>query len=167
MSTPQLSDDRIIHLKDTHVGEPSDKHPLTRADWINFARAVEQAATAAQAEALATAQADAAAALGLLSKVRFALGDNGTRMQDELIEWCKGLNPEAGAAAVQAERERCYDIVMRAPFKFAPTTYDDIAEFGTPEAASTIAVKSFAFDITSEIRGATLTPTAPGAQEQA
>ena len=31
---------------------------------------------------------EAASALDLLSRVRFALGDNGLRMQDELIAYC-------------------------------------------------------------------------------
>ena len=34
---------------------------------------------------------EAAAALGLLSRVRFALGDNGKRMQDELLVYCAEL----------------------------------------------------------------------------
>lgn len=34
---------------------------------------------------------DAAGALDLLSRVRFALGDNGTRMQDELLVYCREL----------------------------------------------------------------------------
>lgn len=37
------------------------------------------------------AKADATAALDLVSRIRFALGDNGKRMQDELIEYCKEL----------------------------------------------------------------------------
>jgi chromosome segregation ATPase len=41
-----------------------------------------------------------AAALDLVSRIRWALGDNGARMQDELIEWCKHLS--TGAAT---ERE--------------------------------------------------------------
>jgi hypothetical protein len=36
---------------------------------------------------------EATAALDLVSRIRFALGDNGKRMQDELIEWCKTLGP--------------------------------------------------------------------------
>lgn len=41
------------------------------------------------------ARADATAALRLVSRIRFALGDNGARMQDELIEWCKSLSADA------------------------------------------------------------------------
>jgi hypothetical protein len=37
------------------------------------------------------AQRDNASAFDLLSRIRFALGDNGKRMQDELIEYCKEL----------------------------------------------------------------------------
>lgn len=46
----------------------------------------ENAALAAEVERL---RADHAAALGLVAEVRFALGDNGKRMQPELIEWIK------------------------------------------------------------------------------
>ena len=45
---PPLSDERILHLWDTHVGEPTACRPLVDADKINFARAL--AARGAQAE---------------------------------------------------------------------------------------------------------------------
>ena len=58
---------------------------------------------------------DAISALGLLSRVRFALGDNGKRMQDELLDYCRELRDSAGALAalgddydaLKAERDRC------------------------------------------------------------
>jgi len=53
----------------------------------------EIAALAAEVERL---RADHAAALGLVADVRFALGDNGKRMQSELIEWATGLCKDAG-----------------------------------------------------------------------
>lgn len=40
---PALTDERIMHLVDTHVGVPSSIYPIGRSDWINFARAIEQA----------------------------------------------------------------------------------------------------------------------------
>jgi hypothetical protein len=40
---------------------------------------------------LEQARKDNISAFDLLSRVRFALGDNGKRMQDELIEYCKEL----------------------------------------------------------------------------
>lgn len=46
---------------------------------------------------------DAASALDLLSRIRFALGDNGTRMQDELLEYCRELRDSAGALAALGE----------------------------------------------------------------
>ena len=56
---------------------------------------------------------DAASVLDLLSRVRFALGDNGKRMQAELLEYCAELRGAAGALAaldedfqrVKAERD--------------------------------------------------------------
>lgn len=36
-----------------------------------------------------------ARALDLVSRIRQALGDDGRRMQDELIEWCRGLADDA------------------------------------------------------------------------
>ena len=53
----------------------------------------KNAALAAEVERL---RADHAAALGLVADVRFALGDNGKRMQSELIEWATGLCKDAG-----------------------------------------------------------------------
>lgn len=38
---------------------------------------------------------DAAAALGLLARMRFACGDNGLRMQDELEDYLRGLKRDA------------------------------------------------------------------------
>lgn len=38
---------------------------------------------------------DGSAALGLLSRMRFACGDNGLRMQDELEEYLRGLAEDA------------------------------------------------------------------------
>lgn len=38
---------------------------------------------------------DAAAALGLLSRMRFACGDNGKRMQDELEDYLRELRKDA------------------------------------------------------------------------
>ena len=52
----------------------------------------ENAALAAEVERL---RKDHAAALGLVADVRFALGDNGKRMQPELIEWATGLRRDA------------------------------------------------------------------------
>ena len=68
-------------------------HPLSRGisdieeagEWL-YALLSENAALAAEVERL---RADHAAALGLVADVRFALGDNGKRMQPELIEWIK------------------------------------------------------------------------------
>ena len=37
------------------------------------------------------------AALWLVAGIRFALGDNGTRMQDELIDYCRELKAKADA----------------------------------------------------------------------
>lgn len=46
---------------------------------------------------------EAISALDLLSRVRFALGDNGTRMQDELLDYCRELRDSAGALAALGE----------------------------------------------------------------
>ncbi len=50
-------------------------------------------------EELERERAAKAAALGLVSSIRFALGDNGRRMQPELIEWCRGLRDHAQVMA--------------------------------------------------------------------
>jgi len=42
---------------------------------------------------------DATSALDLLSRVRFALGDNGTRMQGELVDYCRELAALPGRVA--------------------------------------------------------------------
>ena len=53
----------------------------------------DQAREEAQAAKLAQAQAkgDATAMLSYLADLRFALGDNGKRMQDELLDYCRDL----------------------------------------------------------------------------
>ena len=43
------------------------------------------------AEELRQARADATSSLDLVSRIREALGDNGTRMQDELLVYCREL----------------------------------------------------------------------------
>jgi len=43
----RMSEERISHLWNTRVGPPSQKYPLTLADWRNFARAVENELAAA------------------------------------------------------------------------------------------------------------------------
>ena len=48
---------------------------------------------------------DAASALDLISRVRFALGDNGKRMQPELIEYCADLR------RAQSDWERAHDLL--------------------------------------------------------
>ena len=42
-SQQPLTDEQILHRVDTHVGCPSPSYPLANSDWINFARAIEQA----------------------------------------------------------------------------------------------------------------------------
>jgi hypothetical protein len=41
-----LTDEQILHKKDTYVAEPSIKYPLIDADWLNFARAIYKPPTA-------------------------------------------------------------------------------------------------------------------------
>ena len=38
-----LTDERILHFVNTHVGGPSPGYPLDNSDWIDFARAIEAA----------------------------------------------------------------------------------------------------------------------------
>lgn len=58
--------------------------------WERFSRELETELAAAIA-AKERAEADAMSALDLVSRIRQALGDDGKRMQDELIEWCRTL----------------------------------------------------------------------------
>ena len=93
----------------------SNKHPAeVLADRMDQATAhgslyyldvparIEIASILRRIPALEAERADAiaqqAAALDLVARIRQALGDDGRRMQDELIEWCRTL--------VQAEAER-------------------------------------------------------------
>ena len=54
----------------------------------------------------------AAGCLDLVSRIRFALGDNGKRMQPELIEWCKTLAdaPERFAKLCEIAGEEAADM---------------------------------------------------------
>jgi hypothetical protein len=36
-----LTDDEILHIFDTYVGEPNEKHPLKQSDWLNFSQGIE------------------------------------------------------------------------------------------------------------------------------
>jgi hypothetical protein len=36
-----LTDDESLHIFDTYVGEPSEKHPLKQSDWLNFSQGIE------------------------------------------------------------------------------------------------------------------------------
>lgn len=191
--------DEMVRLRDGD--QYGDHYEYLNARWSEWQLLSDfQAATAAQAEALAAAQADAASALGLLSRVRFALGDNGTRMQDELIEWCKGLNPGA-LAAVKAEltmaqeratwlvaqirdtQEACGVLQTACMAAQADTARLDTLQqrFGALD-QWIVAVNKDSFTVNLGRKGhatrktlreaidaarATLTPTAPGAQEQA
>ena len=46
-TTPQqrkpLTDEQILHIVSTHIGEISPSYPLDNSDWINFAHAIESA----------------------------------------------------------------------------------------------------------------------------
>jgi hypothetical protein len=46
---------------------------------------------------LMEARAESVRVLDLVSRIRWALGDNGKRMQDELIEWCREIASERAA----------------------------------------------------------------------
>jgi hypothetical protein len=36
-----LKDEESLHILDAYVGKPSEKHPLTQSDWLNFSQGVE------------------------------------------------------------------------------------------------------------------------------
>jgi len=38
-----LTDEQILHIVSTHIGEISPSYPLDNSDWINFAHAIESA----------------------------------------------------------------------------------------------------------------------------
>lgn len=71
--------------------------------------------------------------------------------EDEVRLIISGCEAEK-AAAVKAERERCYDIVMREPFLQELPTDEDMDEWEKPRQAVEIALKAMAFDITTKIR---------------
>lgn len=60
-------------------------------------------------EEIQSAKEEAFAALALLSRMRFACGDNGTRMQGELEEYLAGLRRDAERYA--AVRSRAADLI--------------------------------------------------------
>lgn len=77
---------------------------------------------------------DAASALDLLSRVRFALGDNGTRMQADLIVYCAELREAkanlasavdvAGKAGAERDRFRTALEYIRAELSSTPIAGD-------------------------------------------
>ena len=72
-------------------------------EWVHAEEALAQ--VEALKESGRKSADDAASALDLLSRVRFALGDNGTRMQSDLITYCAELR-DAMALCKQAIDER-------------------------------------------------------------
>ena len=79
---------------------------------------------------------EAASALDLLSRVRFALGDNGVRMQDELIAYCAELR-DAMALSKQALDERDHYIKDRDQLRDALIWCSGSADFGPGGKAET------------------------------
>lgn len=72
---------------------------------------------------------DAMSALDLLSRVRFALGDNGKRMQDKLIVYCAGMREALERIAADAQcvepdlgiDEPCYERFPGKPECWCPS----------------------------------------------
>lgn len=64
---------------------------MEKKDWKITSHDCEQSLRTS----LAASRADAAAALSLLSRMRFACGDDGKRMQDELEEYLRELKRDA------------------------------------------------------------------------
>lgn len=52
-----LTDEKILHIQETHIGGPTPAIPLDASDWIDFARAIEAAATAPLLERIAALEA--------------------------------------------------------------------------------------------------------------
>ena len=76
-------------LSENAALEKRERHALMAADAEAKLFDEERQKNAALAAEVERLRADHAAALGLVADVRFALGDNGKRMQPELIEWIK------------------------------------------------------------------------------
>lgn len=97
VSGGRIFKDQAVTHKDsarTRIAERKDgsvAHPLVKqSDYLAALSKEREVADGLRAE-LNEARQQQASALDLVSRIRFALGDNGKRMQDELIEWCKGL----------------------------------------------------------------------------
>lgn len=52
---------------------------------------------------LVSVRGDVDSLLSLLTDIRFALGDNGLRMQDDLVKWCRQLRDDRVAAMMWLE----------------------------------------------------------------
>lgn len=84
--------DETAPLPATWDARPNETLPLYSAETVRELLAeVERL----REERDALASADAGAALGLLVRMRFACGDNGKRMQDELEDYLRGLAKDA------------------------------------------------------------------------
>lgn len=60
LTPPPMTRERIQHVYDTHVGDPTEKLPHTPTDWEDFAQAVATARDAQWAARVAELERDAA-----------------------------------------------------------------------------------------------------------
>ena len=87
---------------DGRTPEPPYETPTTEDFQAEHIAALE--ARVAELEAPETG------ALHLLARIREALGDNGTRMQDELLAYCREMRDSAGALAALDEDYQAWRI---------------------------------------------------------
>lgn len=86
--------ERVQAERDTALAECNEQARLNGMGAEREARLMAQVAEL-RAERDALANTDAGSALALLSRMRWACGDNGLRMQDELEDYLRGLAQDA------------------------------------------------------------------------
>lgn len=86
--------ERVQAERDTALAECNEQARLNGIGAEREARLMAKVAEL-RAERDALANTDAGSTLALLSRMRFACGDNGKRMQDELEDYLRGLAKDA------------------------------------------------------------------------
>lgn len=108
------------------TGTQCQKHGLLYVEECYECLREERDALAARVDDLKTAgrqaRDDATAALDLVSRIRMALNDNGKRMQDELLEYCREL---AALPARVAELEAALEAIQGIGSKTAMISHEE------------------------------------------
>lgn len=115
LKPPPMSDAEIAKSMADADWPPSLIAPMVKTKLKQFAREVIAARDAQWLSIVGELQRDAAAALGLLARMRAACGDNGVRMQDELEQYLRELVGDAARYRWLRHGDNDAKVIQRGP----------------------------------------------------